>query len=129
MRLSMSSIVLVLSLVLVPSLALAQTSQVQWDQTNVSTPTQAQGLVYKLYVTPSGSTTPTTTVTLTSVLCGGAAPTVQCATVLPTAAQNAKITGTKSELTSSLPDGTQESAKSAPFFTPSAVPTNLRITP
>jgi hypothetical protein len=113
---------------LVASIASAQNTQVLWDTTDVATPTQAQGFVYKLYVTPAGATTPNAPVTLTSVLCGGTPPTVQCATVLPTTAGAASITGAKSELTATDTASGTESVKSAPFFKPAAVPTNLRIT-
>jgi hypothetical protein len=106
----------------------AQTSQVSWDQSGVTSPTQAQSFVYKLYVTPSG-TTNTSMYTLSSVLCGGVSPTVNCSTVLPAIANSATQIGARSELTTTDPASGSESARSAPFLKPAAAPTSLRITP
>jgi hypothetical protein len=123
----MRRILIGLIVLLIPNVVLAQ--QVVWNQSGVSTPTQAQGFTYRLYVTPAGSSTTSAPVTLTSVLCGGTVPNVQCATVLPTAASAANITGAKSELTTAESTSGVESSKSTPFIKPADVPTNLRITP
>ena len=125
----MKRVLLLLVLVLLTTSSnLYAQSQVVWNQSGVNSATQAQSLTYKLYITPSGSTN-TTTVTLTSVLCGGTATNPQCSTVLPATASVAATTGTKSELTTTDPTSGVESAKSAPFIKPADAPTNLRITP
>lgn len=124
MRSLMFSIVFLLALA---SLANAQ-GTVTWNQLNAATPTQAQGFTYKLYVTPSGSTTQSPAVVLSSVLCGGSSTTATCSAPLPSTASAALTTGAKSALTAT--DGTGvESAPSVPFSKPTDVPTNLRITP
>jgi len=102
-------------------------SQITWTQNNVTSATQAQGFEYRFYLTPPGSTV-TTPVILTSVLCGGTAPNVNCSTVLPASLNAARVTGAKSEL--SAKDGiSAESVKSLPFFMGAAAPINLLITP
>jgi len=111
------------------SLCVAQNAQVTWDQSGVASATQAQGFTYKLYVTPAGSTTPNAPVQLTSVLCGGTAPQVSCSTALPASASIATITGARSTLTATDPASKIESEASAPFFKPTAAPTNLKVTP
>ncbi len=115
-------------ILLIPSLVSAQQNQIVWDQPNVSSPTAAQALQYKFYVTPSGSTVTNSPITLTSVLCGGTTV-VQCSTVLPSVAGAANITGAKSELTATDSISGVESPKSIPFIKPAVAPTNLRIIP
>lgn len=121
--------IVIITIILVPSIVYAQTRQIVWDQSNVTSPTAAQSLEYRLYITPPGQTNPSTTVLLTSVLCGGTAPVVNCSTVLPATASSATITGTKSELTAKDIQSGLESTKSNPFFMGAAAPTNLKIIP
>lgn len=116
------------TLLLIPCEAWAQSKQVTWTQSNVASATQAQSFEYRLYVTPAGATTPNAPVLLASTLCGGTAPTVNCSTVLPVAANAALITGAKSELTAKEASSS-ESAKSAPFFLGASAPTTLVIIP
>lgn len=107
------------------SIAQAQTRQVLWDMTDVASVATATAMTYKLYVTPSGGTT--ATYTLTGISCNSTSPTsASCIAPLPSAASNALLTGTRSELTAT--DSGVESPRSAPFLKPAAAPTNLRLT-
>lgn len=109
------------------SLAHAQGPQATWVQSSVQSATQAQGFTYKLYVTPAGSSTANSPVTLSSVLCGGTAPTVSCSAPLPSSSP-ALVTGARSSLTATDSGGI-ESAQSVPFTKPAVAPTSLSITP
>ena len=126
MKSLMSSLLLIL---LFTSNARAQ-NVVQWDQAGISLSIISQ-YSYKLYVTPSGQSNPTTTATLSTVSCSGQASPFNCSAPLPTGASNAVQPGAKSELTSTDPMSGLESPKSIPFIKPVApvAPTNLRITP
>ncbi len=101
-------------------------SQVLWDQPNVPSVATAQGYTYKLYVTPSGQTNPTSTISLLSVTCSSAstvAPiTANCtAPIAQATAVGATASGAKSELTSTdVAGGSAESDKSIPFIMPQA---------
>lgn len=120
--------VLILVVLLLSLASVSEAQQVTWVQNNVASATQAQNFTYKLYVTPAGSTTSSAPINLSSVLCGGTLPNVQCSTVLPQTANAALVTGAKTELTAT--DGTSaESPKSPPFSQPAAAPTTLKITP
>lgn len=116
-------------LVLLFSVPCSAQGQVTFNQSNVASATQAQGFTYKLYVTPVGASS-ATIFTLSSILCGGTAPNVNCSTVLPTAAAAAKVTGSKSTITATdSVNKTEESLQSDPFFKPTDVPTNLKVIP
>lgn len=119
----MKTLLLFVGLLFVPVLASAQTAT--FNQGNVATPTQAAGFIYKLYVTPSGSTTVNPAVTLTAVTCTGTAPTVACSgTVIAPAAT---VTGAKSTLTATDPVTSIESLQSAPFSPGASAPTGLKV--
>lgn len=109
------------------SIAHAQSPQATWVQQGVVSATQAQGFVYKLYVTPAGASQPISPVTLSSVLCGGTAPSVSCSAPLPSNTP-AIITGAKSALSATDSSGI-ESAQSVPFTKPTVAPINLSIIP
>lgn len=118
-----------ITFLLIASIANAQSFTVTWVQNQVASATQAQGFQYKLYVTPAGQTTSNSPVTLTSVLCGGQAPSVQCSIALPTTANAAVVAGAKSELTATDTTSAIESPKSPPFFMGAVAPSQLRISP
>lgn len=109
------------------SIAEAQTPQIQWGQSNVQSATQAQGYVYKLYLTPQGQGV-LPAIVIGNVTCSYNQPNATCQAALPGTANQALISGTKSELTATDPVDNVESAKSAPFFMSAGAPTSLRIT-
>jgi hypothetical protein len=121
-------LLIVLILILIPCVGEAQSPQVQWVQPNVQSNTQAQGYIYKLYLTPQGQGV-LPAVVLPNVQCSYNQPDATCQAALPSSANQALISGTKSELTTTDPLNNMESAKSAPFFIQAAAPTSLRITP
>jgi hypothetical protein len=108
-------------------------SQVLWDQP--ATPSVAMGYNYKLYVTPSGQTTPQNIINLVSFICAAsvASPNISAcsAPVDQAAAAGATMNGAKSELTAIDPSGGfGESEKSTPFImqnncTPNPVKLNV----
>jgi hypothetical protein len=108
----------------IPVLASAQT--VTFTQQNVASVAQAQGFTYRLYVTPSGSTTQGPAIVATGITCTGTAPTVNCTGTV--AAANATVTGAKSVITAQdAVNGSTESAQSAPFSPGANVPTGLKV--
>jgi hypothetical protein len=119
----MKKILILITLIFLSREARAQT--VTFNQTNVASAVQAQSFVYKLYVTPSGSTTVNTPVTLTSVNCTGTPPAVNCTGTVTASA--ATITGAKSTITATDPVSNLESVQSLPFIPPASVPTGLII--
>ncbi len=114
--------------VLVTARLIAQTPQATWTQPNVASTAQAQGFTYRLYVTPSGSTTPNVPIVLAGVTCTGAVPTVNCSAAIgPTVSATALVTGAKSILgVQDVANGTPE-ALSAPFTAGASAPTALRV--
>lgn len=111
-----------------PALSQAVTPTVFWTQGNVATIAQAGGFTYRLYTTPSGSTTQGPAVVVTGVVCVGTAPIAACSAPLPVGSANAVITGAKTVITSQdTVDGIAESGPSSPFTAGSAVPSILNI--
>jgi hypothetical protein len=91
--------------------------QILWDQPDTPLAV-AQGYGYKLYVTPSGGSTPASVISLVSVTCSASASAnVACtAPIQQAAAVGATKGGAKSELTAvDVAGGFAESPKSAPF--------------
>lgn len=119
----MKTLLMFASFMFVATFASAQTAT--FTQGNIASTTQAAGFTYKLYVTPSGSTTQNPAVTLTSVTCTGTAPTVSCSGTFVALA--ATVTGAKSTLTATDPISAIESAQSAPFSPGASAPTGLKV--
>lgn len=123
----MKQLLLALALLLLPALAHAQT--VTFTQQNVASAAQAGGFTYRVYVTPSGSTTQSAPVVIAGVTCTGTTA-VTCTAPLPTTALPALVTGAKSYLTAQdTAGGSSESLPSAIFTAGAAAPSGFKITP
>jgi hypothetical protein len=119
---------LVVGLCVIASTAQAQ---VLWDQPNVASAADAQGLSYKIYITAPGATSPST-LTLASVACtvSGTTLPLTAACQAPAAqvvALGATAPGASSQLTAANTFG--ESPKSSPpFLVPGCVdPTSVKV--
>lgn len=115
---------LTISFLLFATVAQAQNRTALWDMLDVPTIAYAQGLTYKLYVTPSGGST--SSVTLTGVTCAGTVPTANCTAQLPTSVS--VPIGTRAELTATDTTSGVESPRSNPFIKPTGAPSNFRLT-
>jgi hypothetical protein len=96
----------------------AQTPTLAWTASdNVATSTEAQSLVYTLYVNNGPA------VAVSGVTCIGAAAPFTCSAPVPEGVPTS--IGTKVELTAKT-GASGESPRSVPFISPPTAPTNLR---